>query len=73
MTQSAVTLHEPGVLSMTERTISTVIGLALAAAAAKPRPNAFLSLLALAGGAALAYRGATGYCPLKAALADQRT
>jgi uncharacterized membrane protein len=72
MTQSAVTPHEPGVLSMTERAVSTVIGLALAGAAAKPRPNAVLSMLALAGGAALAYRGATGYCPLKAALAGQQ-
>ena len=71
MTQTAVSPHEPGVLSTTERTISTVIGLGLAAAAAKPRPSAFLSMLALAGGAALAYRGATGYCPVKAALADQ--
>ena len=61
-----------GELSMTERAISTGIGLFLAAAAATPRPNKVLSLLALAGGAALAYRGASGYCPLKAALAEQR-
>ncbi len=61
-----------GELSMTERAVSTGIGLFLAGAAAKPRPNKALSLLALAAGAALAYRGATGYCPVKAALADQR-
>lgn len=62
-----------GELSMTERVLSTGIGLFLAAAAAKPRPNKALSVLALLGGAALAYRGTTGYCPLKAAIADQRS
>ena len=67
-----MTHHPTGELSMTERAVSTGIGLFLVAAAAKPRPNMVLSLLALAGGAALAYRGATGYCPAKAALADQR-
>ncbi len=62
-----------GELSMTERAISTGLGLFLAAAAAKPRPNKVLSLLALAGGVALAYRGTTGYCQVKAALAEGRT
>lgn len=62
-----------GELSMQERAISTGLGLFLAAAAAKPRPNKVLSLLALAGGVALAYRGTTGYCHVKAALADGRT
>lgn len=57
---------------MTERAISTGIGLFLTAAAATPRPNKVLSLLALAGGVALAYRGATGHCAIKAALAEQR-
>ncbi len=65
--------HNPaGELSMTERMWSAVGGLVLAAAAAKPRPNTVLSIMALGAGAALAYRGATGYCPLKAALADLR-
>ena len=55
---------------MTERAISAGAGLALAAAAAKPRPNPVLSVLALGAGVFLAYRGAVGYCPLKAALAQ---
>ena len=67
-----MTRDPAGELSMKERAISTGIGLVLAASAAKPRPNKLLSLLALLGGAALAYRGTTGYCPAKAALADQR-
>ena len=64
--------HSRGELSTTERLWSAVAGLVLAAAAAKPRPNMALSVLALGAGAALAYRGATGYCPLKAALPDRR-
>jgi uncharacterized membrane protein len=55
-------------LSFNERAISVVGGLGLAAAAAKPRPNPLLNILALLGGAYLAYRGATGYCPAKAAI-----
>src|SRR5918998_3166504 len=57
-------------LSFNERAISVVAGLGLAAAAAKPRPNPLLNILALAGGAYLAYRGATGHCPVKAAIED---
>jgi len=53
-------------LSMTERSLSVVGGLALAAIAAKPRPNMFLSVAALAIGSALAIRGATGHCAVKA-------
>ncbi len=53
-------------MSTTERAISVVGGLALAAAAAKPRPNMWLSLVALIAGSALAIRGATGHCPVKA-------
>ena len=63
-----MTEHSAGQLSLTERTISVGGGLVLAAAAAQPRPNMVLSLIALAVGAALAYRGATGYCPVKAAV-----
>jgi len=59
-----------GELSTTERLWSAVAGLVLAAAAAKP--HMVLSVLALGAGTALAYRASTGYCPLKAALADQR-
>ena len=57
-----------GHLEMPERMISVAAGLALAAAAAKPRPNMLLSVLALGAGVFLAYRGATGYCPARAAL-----
>ena len=55
-------------LSMTERGLSMVLGLGLAAAGAQPRPNPLLNVLALAGGAYLALRGASGRCPVKAAL-----
>ena len=57
-------------LSMTERAVCVVGGLALAALAAKPRPNMLLSLGVLLVGSALAIRGATGHCPVKAALED---
>jgi uncharacterized membrane protein len=68
---NAVTLFEgPPNLSFNERAISVVAGLGLAAAGVKPRPNPFLNVLALLGGAYLAYRGATGHCPVKAALDD---
>jgi uncharacterized membrane protein len=56
-------------LSMTERSLSVVGGLALAAIAAKPRPNMVLSLIALVAGVGLALRGATGHCAVKAAIA----
>ena len=59
-------------LSFTERAISTLIGLGLAAAATKPRPNPVLNVVALIAGSYLAYRGASGHCPIKAALDDQR-
>jgi uncharacterized membrane protein len=55
-------------LSFQERAISVVAGLGLAAAGAKPRPNPLLNVVALLGGAYLAYRGATGHCLVKAAL-----
>jgi len=55
-------------LSMTERSLYMLAGLGLAAAAAKPRPNPLLNVLALAGGSYLAWRGYMGQCPVKAAL-----
>ncbi|WP_423790800.1 YgaP-like transmembrane domain [Microvirga solisilvae] len=55
-------------LSTTERGLYMVAGLGLAAAAAKPRPNPLLNILALAGGSYLAWRGYAGNCPIKAAL-----
>ena len=68
---NAVTLFEgPPNLSFNERAISVVAGLGLAAAGVKPRANPLLNILALLGGAYLAYRGATGHCPVKAALDD---
>ena len=51
-------------LSATERTISVVGGLAIAAIGAQPRPNPLLSLAAILFGSALAIRGATGHCPI---------
>jgi len=68
---NAMSLFEgPSNLSFNERAISVIAGLGLAAVAAKPRPNPLLNILALVGGAYLAYRGATGYCPAKAAIED---
>ncbi len=55
-------------LSTTERSVYMLAGLGLAAAAAKPRPNPLLNILALAGGSYLAWRGYVGNCPVKAAL-----
>jgi threonine/homoserine/homoserine lactone efflux protein len=58
----------PSNLSTTERGAYMLAGLGLAAAAAKPRPNPLLNILALAGGSYLAWRGYVGQCPVKAAL-----
>jgi uncharacterized membrane protein len=58
-------------LSTLERALSVVGGLFLASTSMKQRPNRLLSLLALGAGSYLAYRGATGYCPVKAALHDE--
>lgn len=55
-------------LSTVERGAYMIAGLGLAAAAAKPRPNPLLNILALAGGSYLAWRGYVGQCPVKAAL-----
>lgn len=57
-------------LSFTERAVSVVAGLGLAAIAAKPRPNKLLSLGALVAGSMLAIRGATGHCSVKAMITD---
>ncbi len=53
-------------LSTTERAVSVALGLGIAAAAAQPRPNMWLSFAALGVGVALALRGSTGHCPVKA-------
>lgn len=55
-------------LSIGERSLSVIAGLAIAAAGARPRPNPLLNIAALAIGSFLAYRGATGYCLIKAKL-----
>ena len=47
-------------LSTVERGAYMLAGLGLAAAAAKPRPNPLLNILALAGGSYLAWRGYVG-------------
>jgi uncharacterized membrane protein len=57
-------------ISTEGRVVSLVAGLILAAAALKPRPNRLLSLLALGTGSYLAYRGATGHCPITEAVRD---
>lgn len=59
-------------LSVSERGLSVAGGLMLAALGARSRPNKVLSLIAVIAGSALAIRGATGHCPAKAMLADQR-
>jgi uncharacterized membrane protein len=56
----------PANLSFGERVIYVVVGLGLAAAAARPRPNPVLSIIALAAGSYLAWRGATGRDPIMA-------
>lgn len=60
-----------GELSLTERSLLVLGGLALAAIAIQPRPNKVLSIAALAAGAALAIRGATAG-PATAAIEDGR-
>jgi hypothetical protein len=55
-------------LSFGERAAYIAAGLGIAAAGAKPRPNLLLNVLALAGGAMLAWSGYVGRCPVKAAL-----
>jgi threonine/homoserine/homoserine lactone efflux protein len=57
-------------LSMGERAIYIALGLGIAAAGAKPRPNPLLNVLTLAGGSYLAWTGYQGRCPVKAALVD---
>ena len=58
-------------LSSGERLVSILVGLGLTSVAAQPRSNVFLSMLALASGSYLAYRGATGYCIIKESLNDK--
>ena len=55
-------------LSMAERGAYIAVGLGLAAAGVKPRPNPLLNVVALLGGSYLAWSGYVGNCPVKAAL-----
>lgn len=59
-------------LSSGERVLSVLLGLGLTSVAAQPRSNIFVSMLALATGSYLAYRGATGYCVIKASLHEEK-
>jgi hypothetical protein len=61
--------HEQN-LSFGERATYMAIGLGLAAAGAKPRPNPILNVIALGLGGYIAWRGYVGQCPIKAALVD---
>jgi len=67
----AVSLTGSPHLTMTERGLSVALGLGIAAAGIKPRPNPLLNVLALGVGSYLAYRGATGYCPVRAAIGHE--
>jgi uncharacterized membrane protein len=62
---------DQGHLTMAERSLYVLAGLILAASGAKPRPNLLLNVLALGAGGYLAWRGAEGTCPIKAAICDQ--
>ena len=62
--------EQPSNLSATTRAAYVVGGLGLAALSVQPRPNPLLNVLALAGGAYLAWSGYKGYCPIKAAFLD---
>ena len=57
-------------LSFGERAAYIAVGLGLAAAGAKPRPNPLLNVIALGLGGYIAWRGYVGQCPIKAALVD---
>jgi uncharacterized membrane protein len=60
-------IADPATLSTRERALSVAVGLGLAAAAL-PRASQPIGVVALLAGAYLAYRGATGSCPIKGAL-----
>ena len=58
-------------MALFELVIALLLGAAVLTTISQKVGVPFPVLLAL-GGAALAYRGTTGYCPAKAALAAQR-
>ena len=67
-TQPARAGTSAGALSLEQRALYVVGGLLLAVAGARPRPNKVLSVAAFGIGAYLAWRGAQGSDPLKAAI-----
>ncbi len=72
MRERIVISADDGQLSFAERALSVVLGLGIAAASAKPRPNVVLNILGLAAGSYLAWRGATGRDPLNVSVLDDR-
>lgn len=70
MRERIVISADDGQLSFAERAISVVLGLGIAAASAKPRPNPVLNVLGLVAGSYLAWRGATGRDPLNVSVLD---
>jgi hypothetical protein len=66
MVRDVVRLHT--YLTIMERAVSLVLGLGLAAVAARAAHDKLLRLPALVAGAALAMRGATGHSSMRAAL-----
>jgi hypothetical protein len=64
-------MNGPRNLSTTERAVYMAVGLGIAAAAVKPRPNPLLNVLALVGGGLVAWSGYNGHCMVKAALLDE--
>jgi len=72
MRERIVISADDGQLSFAERALSVVLGLGIAPAPAKPRPNVVLNILGLAAGSYLAWRGATGRDPLNVSVLDDR-
>lgn len=66
MVRDVVRLHTN--LTKTERAVSLDLWFGLAGVAARAAHDKLLRLAALVAGAALALRGATGHCSMKAAL-----
>ena len=62
--------HGPRNLSTAQRGIYIAIGLGIAAAGVKPRPNALLNIVALLGGCFIAWSRYDGHCAVKAARMD---
>ena len=68
--RTRVAKHDGQNLSLGERAVYVAAGLGLAALGAKPRPNPLLNVIALAGGAYLAWSCYEGRCVVKEALRE---